>query len=141
MQEIPESCGALCLKRNDASFRITIFVFSKTETSTEIQENTLPYSKTRDVPKARQLVIKGLELDIQLAALRRRRCWTEPTKTSSKVEKRFPKTWKELSTFVKEKKNTLAKSCKESSKREAEMYTMSGSMADDAKVEDGNTKL
>ena len=39
MQDIPESCGAFCLKRNDASFHITILVFSKTKTSIESQEN------------------------------------------------------------------------------------------------------
>ena len=58
MQEIPESGGDFCLKRNDAIFHITIFVY----------------------------------------------------------------TW--------------AKSCKESSKRETEIYTMSEGMADNAKVED-----
>ena len=41
----------------------------------------------------------------------------------------------ELSTFVKEKKNTWAKSCKESSKRETEMFTLSESMVDDTKVD------
>ena len=39
MPEIPESCGALCLKRNDASFHIAIFVFFKTKTGIESQEN------------------------------------------------------------------------------------------------------
>ena len=83
MEEIPERCGALCLKRNDASFHVTILVLSKTKTDIESQ-------------KARRLVIKRLELEIQLAALRRRRCGTElageeeKLETSCKVERDFP---------------------------------------------------
>ena len=42
----------------------------------------------------------------------------------------------ELGTLVKEKRNTGAKSCKESSKCETEIYIVSERMADDDKVED-----
>ena len=44
----------------------------------------------------------------------------------------------ELGTLVKEKENTWAKGCKERSKRGTEIYTMSESMADGAKVEEGD---
>ena len=90
MEEILEICGALCLKPNDASFHITILVSFKTKTDIESQENIAV------LQKARRLVIKRLELDIQLAALRRRRCRTElagqveKLETSSKVEGYFP---------------------------------------------------
>ena len=48
------------------------------------------------------------------------------------------RTVEELGTIVKEKKSTLMKSCKESSKRDTEMHTMSESVVGDAKVEDGD---
>ena len=47
----------------------------------------------------------------------------------------------ELGTLVKEKKNTWTESCKESSKRETEMYTMSESVADDANVDGDKGRL
>ena len=52
----------------------------------------------------------------------------------------FPATWKKLGTLAKEKKNTWAEGCKESSRRETEIHTVLESMADDAKVEDGDTQ-
>ena len=39
VQEIPESCDALCLNRNDASFHITIFIHTEAKTGIESQEN------------------------------------------------------------------------------------------------------
>ena len=91
MEEIPEICGALCLKRNDSSFHITILVSFKTKTDIESQEKHCS-TRTSDVQKARRLVIKRLELEIHLAALRCRRCRTElagqveKLETSSKME-------------------------------------------------------
>ena len=100
VQEIPDSCETICLKRNNVSFHITIFVFSKTKTGIESQGKHCR-TQTRHHPKACRLVIKGLELKIQLAALRRRRC---PTEVEGPVEKLETSSKMELGTLEKEKK-------------------------------------
>ena len=46
MEEVPEICGALRLKRNDASLHFTILVSFKTKTDIESQK-TLQYSNER----------------------------------------------------------------------------------------------
>ena len=72
-----------------------------------------------------------------------------PSKMSDRVQKTYAKDqipkWKEIShnveelgTVATEKKNTSVKSCKECQKR-TEMFIVEESLADDAKVEEGDS--
>ena len=72
VQEIPEIVGALRL------------------TGIENQEK-LCRAQARHDPKARRLVIKGLELEVQLVARPCRECWTKLKRISGKgnVERQF----------------------------------------------------
>ena len=61
----------------------------------------------------------------------------EKLETSSKVERHFPQRGR--TGYARERKETqLGQSCKESSKRETEIYAVPEGMAQDAKVEDGD---
>ena len=123
MQRTPESCDTLCLKTDVWCVFILLFILTKTKTCCESRKKHCRAEKSHD-PKARQVVIKGLEIQIPLATVRRRRRRTKFKRPVEKVQKT--------------RGNLCVKSCKESANRESEKFKKVGSLTDDAKVEDGD---
>ena len=125
MEEIPERCGALCLKRNDASFHVTILVLSKTKTDIESQENIAVLKRAMSQKhvgwSSKDWNSKS---NWQRSAVEDAGQSSQDKRKNSKPRakwKEISRTLEELGTLVKDKTSTWIKSCKESSKRETEI--------------------
>ena len=96
MEESSDIYGALCLKRHDASFHLTVLISFKTKNGHRESGKNIAVLKRAMSKKSPGWSAKDWTSKSQLAALCRRRCRTEFARpvemleTSSKVERNHP---------------------------------------------------
>ena len=137
VQGIRESCDTLCLMNNVSCVSIPIFILSKTEAGIESQENIAALKRamthrhagwsskdwTIPHPTCRRPPLKMPD---------RARKTNEKARNLEQSGRRFPTRWRDWVCRERKEKHS-GQSCKDSAKRETEIFKVSGCMADDSK--------
>ena len=143
MEESSDIYGALRLKRHDANFHITVLISFRTKNGHRESGKNIAVLKRAMSKKSAGLVSKRLDLEKPIGTALPSKMQDRVRKTSGNARnleqsgKKSPIYVEELGVLVKEKESTSIKSCKESSKRETDVYAKSEGVAEEAKVDDG----